>query len=54
MLDSPDSEAEYIKGFDFEWGYAYKLKVKETKIGPLSDGTNFEYSLVKLSKRKSI
>ena len=54
VLDSPDSEAEYIKGFDFEWGYAYKLKVKETKIGPLSDGTNFEYSLVKIVKKEKV
>ena len=54
VLDSPDSEAEYIKGFDFEWGYAYKLKVKETKIGPLSDGTNFEYSLVKIIKKEKV
>ena len=54
VLDSPDSEAEYIKGFDFEWGYAYKLKVQETKIGPLSDGTNFEYSLVKIVKKEKV
>ena len=54
VLDSPDSEAEYIKGFDFEWGYAYKLKVKETKIGPLPDGTNFEYSLVKIVKKEKV
>ena len=54
VLDSPDSEAEYIKGFDFEWGYAYKVKVKETKIGPLSDGTNFEYSLVKIVKKEKV
>ena len=54
VLDSPDSEAEYIKGFDFEWGYTYKLKVKETKIGPLSDGTNFEYSLVKIVKKEKV
>ena len=28
-------------------GGNYTIKVKETKIGPLSDGTNFEYSLQK-------
>jgi len=31
VLDSPDSEAEYIDGFDFEWGYYYTLKVKEDR-----------------------
>ena len=48
VLDSPDSEAEYIDGFDFEWGYYYTLKVKETKVGPLSDGTRYNYSLLKV------
>ena len=52
VLDSPDSEAEYIHGFDFEWGCDYTIKVKETEIGPLSDGTNFEYSLVKIIKKE--
>jgi len=53
VFDSPDSEAEYIDGFDFEWGYYYTLKVKEKKVGPLSDGTRYHYSLLKVvSKRK--
>lgn len=30
VLDSPDSEADYIHGFDFECGYDYTIKVKET------------------------
>ena len=54
VLDSPDSEAEYIHGFDFEWGYDYTIKVKEIEIGPLSDGTNFEYSLVKIIKKEKV
>ena len=29
ILDSPNSEASYVDGFDFEWGYFYILKVKE-------------------------
>lgn len=28
VLNSPDSESEYITDFDFEWGYNYILKVK--------------------------
>ena len=32
VLDSPDSHAEYVNGFEFEWGYYYKLSVKETDI----------------------
>lgn len=53
VLDSPNSEAEYVDGFDFEWGYFYKLKVKEIYLGELPDGTNYEYSLLKeISKEK--
>ena len=29
VLDSPNSEAEYVDGFDFEWGYYYTLRVKD-------------------------
>lgn len=53
VLDSPNSEAEYVDGFDFEWGYFYTLKVKEIYLGELPDGTNYEYSLLKeISKEK--
>ena len=53
VLDSPNSEAEYVDGFDFEWGYFYTLKVKEIYLGELPDGTNHEYSLLKvISKEK--
>lgn len=53
-LKSPDSRIEYLNGFDFAWGYSYKLSVKETKLAEtLSDGTQFEYKLIKvLSKTK--
>ncbi len=47
-LDSPDSHIEYLDGFDFEWGYTYKLKVKQTKLNStLSDGTQYEYTYEK-------
>ena len=43
-LSSTDSHIEYLNGFDFEWGYLYKLNVTETKLGvTLSDGTQYEY-----------
>lgn len=49
ILDSPDSEATHIEGFDFKWGYTYHLQVKETKLpAPLSDGTRYIYSLEKI------
>ena len=54
VLDSPDSEAEYIDEFDFEWGYYYALKVKEKKVGPLSDGTRYDYSLLKVVFKEKI
>ena len=54
-LSSDDSPAEYIEGFDFEWGYCYSLSLKETTLNStLSDGTQYEYSLnTILSKTKA-
>ena len=40
ILDSPNSEASYVDGFDFEWGYFYTLKVKEIYLAEFPDGTN--------------
>lgn len=54
VLISPDSEAEYIDGFDFEWGYDYTLKVTETEVGPLSDGTRYDYSLQEVISKEKI
>lgn len=45
-ISSPDSHVEYISDFEFEWGYAYTFKLKETKFPPLSDGTQYDYELV--------
>ena len=53
VLNSSDSQAQYIEGFEFDWGYRYSLRVKQTTIGPLSDGTMYDYSLIEtLSKTK--
>lgn len=53
VLNSSDSQAQYIEGFDFDWGYRYTLSVKRIKIGPLSDGTMYEFSHIEtLSKTK--
>ena len=54
VLDSPNSKAEYVDGFDFEWGYFYTLKVKEIYLGELPDGTNHEYSLLKVISKEKI
>ena len=52
-LQSPDSDIEYLDGFEFDWGYTYKLRVKETKLkSMLSDGTQYNYSLVKIISKK--
>ncbi|WP_071192728.1 DUF4377 domain-containing protein [Trichormus sp. NMC-1] len=54
ILSSPDSDVEFLKGFEFQWGYSYHLKVKQTKLNSMrSDGAEFEYSLEKkISKTK--
>jgi len=54
VLDSPNSEVEYVDGFDFEWGYFYTLKVKEIDIGEQSDGTRYEYSLLKVISKEQV
>jgi len=54
VFQSPDSEAEYIDGFNFEWGYYYTLRVKELDIGELSDGTRYEYSLLKVISKEKV
>ena len=54
VLVSPDSEAEYIGGFDFEWGYHYTLKVTEREVGPLSDGTRYDYTLIKVISKEQV
>lgn len=54
-LSSPDSDAEFVEGFDFQWGYTYKLKVKQTKLDQtLSDGTQFRYSLEKIISKTKV
>ena len=54
VLDSPNSEAEYVDGFDFEWGYYYTLEVEENYIGQMSDGTNYEYNLIKIISKEKV
>ncbi len=54
-LHSTDSDVEFLEGFEFNWGYSYKLKVKQTQFkSRLSDGTEFEYSLVKLIAKTKV
>ena len=54
ILDSPNSEASHVDGFDFQWGYSYTLKVEETYLGELPDGTNYEYSLLKVISKEKV
>jgi len=54
VLESTNSEAEYIDGFNFEWGYYYTLEVAEKMVGPLSDGTRYEYSLLKVISKEKV
>ena len=54
VLDSPNSKAEYVVGFDFEWGYSYTLEVEEIYLGQMSDGTNYEYTLLKVISKDKV
>lgn len=49
VLNSPDSHLEYLQGFEFHWGYLYKISVTETKLKEgLSDGTRYSYKFNKI------
>ena len=55
MLVSKDSKAEYIKGFEFERGFKYKLKVKVTELSPeLSDDIKYDFDLTKQFQKRHI
>ena len=55
VLISPNSEAEHIENFQFEWGYHYQVKVEETRLqNALSDGTQYMYKLVDVVSKKKV
>ena len=55
ILSSPDLDIEYIKGFEFQWGYTYKLKVRKSTLeSVLSDGTQYDFSLEKIISKKKV
>jgi hypothetical protein len=55
VLNSPDSQVESLAGFDFEWGYTYKVKVRETKLAePLSDGTGYDYEFLHIVSKSKV
>jgi hypothetical protein len=55
VLSSPDLYVDFIDDFEFEWGYLYKLKVKQTKLNiRQSDGTKFEFSLEKIISKTKV
>ena len=53
-IKSNDSYADFIQGFDFQWGYSYKLKIKIKKLeNPPEDASDTDYILLKtISKTK--
>lgn len=55
VLNSTDSEVEYIEGFDFEWGFKYQLKVKVNELIPeMSDGTKYEFEIDQIISKTKI
>lgn len=48
-LSSPDSDVEFIEGFEFQWGYSCKIQVEKYVLKPaLTDGTRRRYKLNKI------
>ena len=54
VLNSDDTDLEFVEGFDFEWGYHYEIKVKKIDLKmEYSDGTRYEFDYIKeVSKTK--
>ena len=54
-LSSPDCYVEYLEGFDYEWGYEYRVKLKETTLAnPPEDGSSIEYKLLEVISKTAI
>lgn len=44
-----------IRGFSFEWGYAYRLRVETTPVpDPPADGSSIDYRLIELSAKTPV
>lgn len=44
-----------IEGFEFEWGYTYKLEItKEKNKYPSIDGSNYQYQLVSILEKEQV
>ena len=55
VINSQGTSCSAIDGFDFEWGYFYKLKIKENEYIILkSDGEKFSCSLVKVVSKMAV
>ncbi len=49
VLQTSESEIDFIEGFSFAWGTAYTLQIQVRPLKHrLSDGTQFKYKLVKV------
>jgi hypothetical protein len=54
-LSSPDSQVEYLEGFEFAWGYTYKISVRETELSNVrSDGTRYSYTLNRIISKEKV
>ncbi len=54
-LKASDRGAEFIQGFNFEWGYSYKLKIKaHTLKNPPQDGSSVDYILLKTIEKTKV
>ena len=54
-LTCSDRGVEYIDGFDFEWGYTYKLELKQIKLAqPMEDAGDTDYHLIKVISKEAV
>lgn len=54
-LHPEEGYVEHLSALDYEWGYTYKVKLKETHLeNPPEDGSSVEYQLLKIISKEPV
>ncbi len=55
VLSSPECYVQYLHAFDYEWGFTYTLRIKETHLeNPPMDGSSYEYELLEVVSKTAV
>lgn len=54
-LSSPDCYVEYLDGFEYEWGFEYRVRLLETQLAsPPEDGSSITYQLLEIISKRPV